>query len=98
MGVAVREGRCGRQGGPLECRAGQTEEVRGSDQKGLQSYVSRHLKREAGVRTGGGKTRVMGEGVRGKGWEVEEVGRAEIFISVIKQMLLSQVTAKRGKK
>lgn len=40
----------------------------------------------------------MGEGVRGKGWEVEEVGRAEIFISVIKQMLLSQVTAKRGKK
>lgn len=35
----------------MECRAGQTEEVRGSDQKGLQSYVSRHLKREAGVRT-----------------------------------------------
>ena len=66
----------------MKRRTGQTEEVRRPDQKGLQSYVSRHL----------GRGEAMNK-ERG-----EEGGRAEIFILVITQMLLSQVTAERGKK
>lgn len=63
VGVAVREGRGGRQGGPLKCRAGQTEEVRRADQKGLQGDVSRYL--------GGGKPRIRSEteGMVGGGGE-----------------------------
>lgn len=49
VGVAVREGGRGRRGGLLERRAGQTQKVGGLDQKGLQSYVSRHLGENAGV-------------------------------------------------
>lgn len=89
VGVAVREGGGGRRRGTLECRAGQTEKVRRADQKGLQSYISRHLRepgQELGVRE-----RVGGVG----GWRKRREGR-DFYISHLADAFIPSDS--RGKK